>query len=455
MPPVPVPGSGGGTIRVTPADVGVAAKNFCTAQDGLSRAWDTLLARLDSNAGFAGDDDPAKTFNAKYLPAVQAAWKALRSATLTLGGISLGLTQTANNFLVADHRSSATKHVAPPALAPEPVISDLLMPDPSSALGPGETVWFLPGPLAKFWPNAHPDRARAVASAWHDAATAVGSVVQSAQSALLTLEADDDTTKAINGFWSQVFAPGNDKTVLAGTQHLCQAIGDACARYAEAIDSKRSDVEGKLIGAGIAAGVTTIIGVAASIFTGGGSDVAAGAADEAEVAAIVGDVAADTAATVEADLGAAIAEDLVATVEGAADNAPAVETAEAEIVDVQGDIEDSLDKALADTAGEGSLSPEKLQEAYDYANTEPKLAHIIDPAKHGFADLVQAAGGRSQAMKLIVDSLGAGQDLPEAGPFAVTRMIDGAQVTIRGAMVNGIPKIGTAFIADAFPGVVP
>jgi hypothetical protein len=451
MPPVG-PGPGGGTVRVTPADIGTAAKNFAAAQDSLSTAWDTLLSSLDSNAGFAGDDDPAKAFDAKYEPAVQAAWKALRSATLTLGGISLGLTQTASNFLAADHHSSATKHGAQPALAPEPVISNLLMPGPSSAIGPGETVWFLPGPLAKFWPNAHTGKARAAANAWHNAAAAVGSVTEVAQSALLALEADDDTTKAINGFWSQVYSPGNDKTVLAGTQHLCQALGDACARYADAIDSKRSDVQGKLIGAGIAVGVTTIIGIAASIFTGGGSDVAAGGADEAEVAAIVGDVAADTAATVDADVGAAIAEDLVATVEAAADDAPAVETAGAETIDVQGDIEDSLDKALADSAGEGSLSPQQLQEAYDYANTEPKLAHIIDPAKHGFADLVQATGGRSQAMKLIVDSLGAGQDLPESGPFAVTRMIDGAQVTIRGAMVNGIPKIGTAFIADAFPG---
>jgi len=37
----------------------------------------------------------------------------------------------------------------------------------------------------------------------------------------------------------------------------------------------------------------------------------------------------------------------------------------------------------------------------------------------------------------------------------VTRIIDGSEVVIRGAMVNGIPKIGTAFIPDAFPGAAP
>jgi hypothetical protein len=448
----PDPPSPGGTIKVTPADLATSAKYFYSAQQNLSNAWQTLLTSLDASAGFAGDDDPAKSFDAKYEPAVQAAWKALRSATLTLGGISLGLTQTANNFLAADHHSSAQQHSSQPAFAPEPVTSDMYVPPPVSAIGPGETVWFLPGPLERFWPNAHTDKTRAAAAAWHDAASAINSASQAAESALIMLEADDDTSQAINSFWSQVYSPGDNRTVLAGAQQICQSLGDACDKYATAIDNKRSDVKGKLIGAGILVGVTTIIGVIATVVTGGGSDVAAGAADEGEVAAVVGDVAAETAATVEADVGAVIADDLVATVEAAAEDAPAVETAEAETIQVEGDVQESLEQALADAEGEGSLTPQQLQDAYDYANTEAKLSHIIDPAKHGFADLVKAAGGRSQAMKLIVDSLGAGQDLPASGPFVVTRIINGAEVTIRGAMVNGIPKIGTAFIAAAFPG---
>src|SRR5690349_11005311 len=77
----PDPPSPGGTIKVTPADLATSAKYFYSAQQNLSNAWQTLLTSLDANAGFAGDDDPAKSFDAKYEPAVQAAWKALRSAT--------------------------------------------------------------------------------------------------------------------------------------------------------------------------------------------------------------------------------------------------------------------------------------------------------------------------------------------------------------------------------------
>jgi hypothetical protein len=352
----PDPGGDSGTIKVTPKDVAAAAHAFCNAQNNLSNAWDALQSALDGNAGMAGDDDPAKSFNAKYAPAVKAAWKALRSSALTLGGISIGLTQTANNFVAADHNSSAKKSGPPPSFAPEPVFDDIEVPEPASAIGPGETVWFLPGPLSRFWPNAHTDKLRAVASAWHNAAASVSVATGDAQGALSALEPTDDTAQAVNGFWSQVYSPGNDKAVLAGTEHICQSLGDACNKYADAIDSKRSDVKGKLIGAGVLVGVTTVIGILGTVFTGGGSDEAAGLADAAEVEATVGDVAAETSAVVESDMGATIGTDLAATVESAADNAPAVEAAEAETVQVQGDIEGSLDKAMADAEGDPNLA---------------------------------------------------------------------------------------------------
>lgn len=92
------------------------------------------------------------------------------------------------------------------------------------------------------------------------------------------------------------------------------------------------------------------------------------------------------------------------------------------------------------------FTDEQMQEAIDYATSENKLAHVIDPPKHRFGTLVQAAGGRAEAMIMIVQSLSDGAGLPASGPFQVTRVINGEAVTIRGAVVNGVPKIGTAFI---------
>ncbi|MCX2970996.1 MULTISPECIES: polymorphic toxin-type HINT domain-containing protein [Streptomyces] len=100
----------------------------------------------------------------------------------------------------------------------------------------------------------------------------------------------------------------------------------------------------------------------------------------------------------------------------------------------------------------GGLCPKILDETYKSASTPAKLEHVIDPEKHGFADLVARSGGREQAMRRIVDSLGDVRDLPTAGRFEVGRVIDGENVTIRGAVVNGVPRIGTAFNPDKFPG---
>jgi hypothetical protein len=80
------------------------------------------------------------------------------------------------------------------------------------------------------------------------------------------------------------------------------------------------------------------------------------------------------------------------------------------------------------------------------------MSHVLDPAKHGLGDLVDEAGGRPEAMRVIVNSLQGGDGLPANGPFEVTRTINGQEITIRGAIVNGVPKIGTAFDPSAFPG---
>jgi hypothetical protein len=103
------------------------------------------------------------------------------------------------------------------------------------------------------------------------------------------------------------------------------------------------------------------------------------------------------------------------------------------------------------TAG-SPLSSGQLDEAYNSASTENKMVHILDRPEHGVQDLVNAAGGRPEAMRVIVNSLQDGDGLPANGVFEVTRTINGQQITIRGAMLNGVPKIGTAFDPSAYPG---
>lgn len=71
-----------------------------------------------------------------------------------------------------------------------------------------------------------------------------------------------------------------------------------------------------------------------------------------------------------------------------------------------------------------------------------KLDHIFAP-KHNLDPLVEQFGSREGAMEQIVRSVRG--SLPESGPFEVTRSLGGQQVTIRGAVVDGVPRIGTVF----------
>ena len=78
----------------------------------------------------------------------------------------------------------------------------------------------------------------------------------------------------------------------------------------------------------------------------------------------------------------------------------------------------------------------------DDALRPDKLDHIFDP-KHNFQPLVQQFGSREAAMEQVVRSIGG--PLPQAGKFEIARSIGGQTVVIRGAVVDGIPRIGTAF----------
>ncbi|WP_418958856.1 polymorphic toxin-type HINT domain-containing protein [Streptomyces tritici] len=102
------------------------------------------------------------------------------------------------------------------------------------------------------------------------------------------------------------------------------------------------------------------------------------------------------------------------------------------------------------TGPDCGVTDETLEQAWETWNTPANLEHVIDPPKHGFEDLVAKAGGREQALRALLDSLRGATDLPASGKYVVTRVIEGETVTIRGAVVNGVPRLGTAFIPAKF-----
>lgn len=72
-----------------------------------------------------------------------------------------------------------------------------------------------------------------------------------------------------------------------------------------------------------------------------------------------------------------------------------------------------------------------------------KLSHVFDP-KHNFGPLVETYGSEAGVVEQIVRSLN-GAGLPSSGIFEVTTRVGGQSVVVRGAVVDGVARIGTAF----------
>jgi hypothetical protein len=72
-----------------------------------------------------------------------------------------------------------------------------------------------------------------------------------------------------------------------------------------------------------------------------------------------------------------------------------------------------------------------------------KLEHIFGNPNHNLQPIVQEFGSQEAGMEQIVRNVGG--PLPESGPFEIAQDIGGQTVMIRGAVVDGIVRIGTTF----------
>jgi hypothetical protein len=331
-----------GKINVTPDDVNSAAMTFAKQQDALGNVWLALASSL--HAGMAGNDGGAEKFASKYDPAAKSVWKAFEAACRVVGGVSRGLLQTANNYVKAEHASTATGRGAAPAY-PEPLVADdIYVTGPDPAKGSGHSS--LPYWLAKYWPNGDPDALRAAARAWRKAQDDVGGITQTLHNAINSVTGNNDTQclQAMSEFWDSLAKPGDKKAILTVLHDACDSIAKACDSYAKAIDDAHRKLEWALAGTSIAVGVTTAIGVLLTPITGGASDVGAGAADAVEIAAIAEPIIEGFETTVATEVGESIAADMAADLEATAGAVPDIETAEAEVVDVDSTIEQELER---------------------------------------------------------------------------------------------------------------
>jgi hypothetical protein len=330
-------------VIVTPNTVNNAAQNFGTGQEDLADAWMHLQAALDTAAGMAGNDKVADRFNAKYSAAVTVAWKAFDKSITTLGGTSLGLTATANNYVRADHYSRADRPPGAPAVfTPQRVLPAMSAALPPSVIGaPDEGFgfgWegFYSTLLAGYWPPAHIDRLRAAAKAWRAAAAEVDKVagwLDWTISGLIDINEGPAVT-AIRGFWSKVHTTGDPHTVLGGLSQLCTALGTACDQFATLTDKVRQKMINRV--GQVEAELSLTVGTSAIISRALGG--------------ILGSVTDTALAAVTIVVGRVLTDDMVTTVDAAIAATPTINAVEADFEAVSGTaLEDEMAAAEGKT----------------------------------------------------------------------------------------------------------
>ncbi|MFB4298478.1 hypothetical protein [Actinomadura sp. NTSP31] len=277
--PVPV------RVDITPETVDRAAANFAIGQQDLIKAYTTLSQKLSAHSsGMAGFDKAAHQFAALYDPAARAVYQAFHKAIEALGGTSLGLTQTVNNHLAADHHSRADHPGGgPPRFSPHPVSQNFAVaaaPPPvvgAMSWAPNTTVPLirhavphLPGWVdgllgtSNDWPQGNPEMFDQTGDAWTEAARETGQVASWLNWTVTTIldPADNAEHAAVAAYWATLYRPGDSTTILSGLQEMCTALANACHEYAQATRDATRIVTGEhiaeiilLLGAGAVTGL--------------------------------------------------------------------------------------------------------------------------------------------------------------------------------------------------------
>jgi hypothetical protein len=94
----------------------------------------------------------------------------------------------------------------------------------------------------------------------------------------------------------------------------------------------------------------------------------------------------------------------------------------------------------------GKIIQQRTPSAGARAIDPNKLHHIFGQARHNLDDVVAAFGSREGAFEALEKAAQAAVDARNlTGQFEIVVNVGGFSVTVRGIVVNGVAKIGTAF----------
>ncbi|UNK44215.1 hypothetical protein MNO14_14420 [Luteimonas sp. S4-F44] len=84
-----------------------------------------------------------------------------------------------------------------------------------------------------------------------------------------------------------------------------------------------------------------------------------------------------------------------------------------------------------------------------------KIHHIFSQSRHNLGGLARSLGGEVKAFRAIESATVKSVDVSKAGRFETIVKVGSEQVTVRGNVIDGQVKIGTAFIKPPPPPTPP
>ncbi|MFF3575158.1 hypothetical protein ACFYXQ_46250 [Nocardia jiangxiensis] len=428
-------------VTVDPQVFYDGAKKLTDIGSSIETATTKLVQSLSGTGSMAGSSAAASTwatsYNNRAADAVNGAHRLAQTLPYLAGLIALAGYNHAMANYNADINPNKGRAPSKPATVPTPI--PLCWRGAPSAGGPGNGLVSMAALMEKIHvhiPDGDTDKFGTASKAWSDF-IGTEAVAHAAYE-----------ISGVNNTLGQIDSPeiGDLMDHLATARRSAHKVYEGgeqlateCDGHKQALDTLRKQINDVLLALDEALAVNLFVTIFADTITAGVGVILDGAAllkagRDIDVAA-TGITEAVNAAQIDEKLTAAAgAEDKLANVSNDLDQIDALEPE---------DIGDLAEQEAAEDTSAASGS--NLQASKTYAHQQQQMDHVFVP-KHKLDDLVTSCGGQDAAMDQMIDSV---QGVPngiygKANPLV--RTINGQEVTIRGAMINGVFKISTAFI---------
>ncbi|MFI9405174.1 hypothetical protein [Nocardia sp. NPDC052316] len=423
-------------LIVDPAVYSAAGASLYSFATTYHRTFSTQIAALRDTGNMGGSVGESKAWATSYDSTVKTAMSMSELLVTAMSNYAGILNELGYNHALADYVEGTGRPEPTKPANLYPAWSSCLVPPPSAG-GPGsglfDDVGFAVSALEEFgvsMPDGEPHDLLTAADSWDKLAS-----TESGVGNLPTLL--DQLAKRFDSETAPDAAHVDEdirelKASAEGVLTLYRDLAKSCRDHRAAILEFRTQLGQLLVDLAkdLAQEVaeTVILGVIAGALTAG-----FGAA--AIAAAKAGKLAVKMKKYVDRVLAAKRAAKFVDKVTETGEDLAARRAALQRIADL-------MAQRTADIA---KVARQKLQSSLDYALGPEPMKHVFVP-KHKLDGLVNSLGGEEATMKKLIESV---QGVPN-GVYDRTnplvRTINGQTVEIRGSMIDGVFKIGTAYI---------